>query len=711
MTSLPPPPRGHFVLHTNVLPPVTAGAYELLSTQTGTPFGVAPESTHVTVAAPRFSMPTDQILSTYPPANAEGAFGDRLPQIVLKRRTLPWERNPAGGVAVSPTPWVALVVVAEGEGAELSPPTAVAQCVTPGVTLPDPTDRDAEQGVYLALTETVVRKVFPCEQDLPLLCHVRHVDVTDTELAGGDDDGWLAVVLANRLPVYDTANDKPVRYLACLVSLEGQLAELPPPLPPAAEFTFELAQDWTVLTEVVAGPDPVVMGNVDLSGISLPVAGGLDAPGDAPGDAAPEAAAAAGAAAGTVARAERQQVIPLDGSGSMAHAPVTQQWATATGATASATGGAAAKATKSSAMAKDADAAFVARDAMSQGFRFPISVIAQERVLRFPVLAHWSFTTAGAETFETLMQNLDVGLLGTVPEPPPEAPPAPGPPPEVVQTGHLGLGHRTRRGDPLRAWYRGPLVPFPTERDVPVDGRLPVAHAADQLKRVVPGGREDLGLAAAYEIGRLLGLSQLSVTSALTRFRAAQFGAGRVRTLLGGIVEGVVGTQLPEPTDRLDQYALGRFVALAVLGEVAATPTTLGPRRPLADPGRELKVGADLDELVATGLGLDLAAVRKRADAVGIVAALTESAVPVAFPAGGVELDQAAVNALRAGLAAEVDHVVSVAMPPGPAPGDAPPGVPTGRSGRGARRGRPPAATAPGRDALDDLLDALGTED
>src|SRR5207247_2623868 len=100
------------------------------------------------------------------------------------------------------------------------------------------------------------------------------------------------------------------------------------------------------------------------------------------------------------------------------------------------------------------------------------------------------------------------------------------------------------RGDPLRAWYRGPLVPFPTERDAPSGGRLAVAHAADQLKRVVPGGREDLALAAGYEIGRLLGLSQLSVVSALTRFRAAQFGAGRVRTVVGGIVATVLGTEL-----------------------------------------------------------------------------------------------------------------------------------------------------------------------
>ena len=83
------------------------------------------------VSSPRYTMPPEQILSSFPPANAEGAFGDRLPQIVLKRRTLPWERNPAGEPRCRPTPWLALVVVAEGEG-ELSTATPVAQCVTAG---------------------------------------------------------------------------------------------------------------------------------------------------------------------------------------------------------------------------------------------------------------------------------------------------------------------------------------------------------------------------------------------------------------------------------------------------------------------------------------------------------------------------------------------------------------------------------------------------
>ena len=267
------PKIGHFVLHSHFKPTITAGKYELKSQQTGLPFEVAPETTHLHVAAPRFTMPTDQILSTFPPANAEGAFGDRLPQVVLKRRTLPWERNPAGAIEVSDTPWLALVVVAEGE-AELSSATPVADCVTPGTTLLEPDDKDVEQGLYLAVTETVVRKIFPTKDDLPLLTHVREVDINDTELANGDDDGWLAVVLANRLPVFDTAAGKPVRYMACLVNVEGQLDALPPKQPAVDHFVFERAQDWSVLAHlgVNAGADAVVTGQAPTIGMKFPPA-------------------------------------------------------------------------------------------------------------------------------------------------------------------------------------------------------------------------------------------------------------------------------------------------------------------------------------------------------------------------------------------------------------------------------------------------------
>ena len=251
--------KGYFILHSSVLPPVIAGRYSLVSKVDGLPFPSRTETTHVHVSSPRFTMPTDQILSTFPPANGEGAFGNRLPQVVLKRRTLPWERNPLGGDhADEAHPWLALVVVAEGEG-ELSSATPVEQCVSADAHL-DTTDRDVDQSVYLAVTETVLKRIFPCEEDLPMLTHVRRVDVNDTELAMGDDDGWLSVVMANRLPVMDQAAGKPVKYLACLVNLEGQIPKLPPPTPPQDTFHFELVQDWRTADLGPIGPDHVAMG-------------------------------------------------------------------------------------------------------------------------------------------------------------------------------------------------------------------------------------------------------------------------------------------------------------------------------------------------------------------------------------------------------------------------------------------------------------------
>ena len=624
------PKTGHFILHSNVIPKLTAGAYDLVTEQTGLPFSVAPEHTHIVVASPRYTMPTDQILSTFPPANGEGAYGDRLPQIVLKRRTLPWERNPAEVTATSTTPWLALVVVAEGE-AQLSATTPVAQCVTPGTTLLDAaTDQDVDQSLYLAVTETGVKKIFPCKADLERLVHVREVDINDTELANGDDDGWLAVVLANRLPVFDVAKNAPVRYMACLVNVEGQLDALPPPVPPQKHFAFELAQDWSVLAAIDpnVGPDPRVMGGVSIGNVVLP--------------AMQRGAAPRAVLNKTVAAKSATVGAALDGAAGMKQTPASKQWQSAT--------------EKVSAAALDPDAKRLVRDTMAGGFRYPIEQFAIERVLRFPVLAHWSFTTTDGATFETLMQDLDVGLLGSTP---PVADPPKPTAPEVVQTGHIGLDHRSRRGDPMRAWYRGPCVPFPTLRDGGGEQALPLAHSADQLRRVVPDGREDLALAAGFEIGRLLALSQLSIVSALLRFRGEQFGAGRVHQLLTALMP----FEIPKLVDeRLD---LGRYVALQMVGQLAKNPQTmLGPRRPVADPGRELKVSGDLDAVIAGGLGLDLAALRKTGEQIGMLAALARSDVPLAAKNGDLPFDKATLNSLRGALATELNRALQVAAPP-----------------------------------------------
>ena len=167
--------------------------------------------TALDVTAPRFALPPDQVLSTFPPASAARRLHSRLPQVVSERRTLPWERSEftAGGRAQRPDARAAAdddaAPVARtgadrrgrGEPAVRRPGGGVH---TSGTTLADPSDVDVPKATCLEIPESVVTKVFPALEDLPSLVHVREVDLNDTELALGDDDGWMAVVLCNRLP-------------------------------------------------------------------------------------------------------------------------------------------------------------------------------------------------------------------------------------------------------------------------------------------------------------------------------------------------------------------------------------------------------------------------------------------------------------------------------------------------------------------------------
>src|SRR5262249_30815712 len=146
-------------------------------------------------------------------------------------------------------PWLALVVLADGEG-QLSTDVDPAQCVTSDVVLDD--DADVPKGKYLEVTKDIVEKVFPCQDELDLLCHVRKVDLADTELALGDDDGYMAVVLANRLPQPATPKQgetdaTPLKYTAYLVNLEHQVDKLLPTEPAPAPFFNAL--DTTALVE------------------------------------------------------------------------------------------------------------------------------------------------------------------------------------------------------------------------------------------------------------------------------------------------------------------------------------------------------------------------------------------------------------------------------------------------------------------------------
>jgi hypothetical protein len=123
----------------------------------------------------------------------------------------------------------------------------------------------------------------------------------------------------------------------------------------------------------------------------------------------------------------------------------------------------------------------------------------------------------------------------------------------------------------------------------------------------------------------------------------------------------------------------------------------LGPQRPLADPGRLLKIEGDLDQVIAAGLGFDLDQLKKRGAEVGLLAALEGTAVPLAGKLGDGKLDERGLLALRGALQSELTRTLEIAVPPT---------VKTAGPARAAAR-----AAAPAPDALDALIAGTPADD
>lgn len=667
-------PRGTFRLYDSVDPALPAGRY-VLTTQVGIearePDGdpaalpVEELQTHINVTAPRFRLPPDQALQVFPPANSEGAYESRLPQIVLKRRTLPWDREaaPVGDVfkgqrVQDTTPWLALVVIAEGEGQIVhdAPPS---ECVTRGTPIEG--DIDVARASYLSVPQSTVDKVFPTVEDLVLLTHVREVNLDDTEMAMGDDDGFLSVVIANRMPQFDRVNCRPKAYTACLINLEGQLGVLPERTPP--RLFFDIAD--LVFTDVA-----LTYATAVASGAPVTVA-------------ATEEVRLLDRTNGTaLADAVRRGEVVLH-EGALVDRAGVRDGALNTLGTISTDdfleGNFAAVAAEASAGAQ------VFRVAGSfGGFDFPLHRLFAERFYRFPVLTSWRFTCSGAGSFEQLMKNLDVGLLGTkaeggyrrpladcVPEvtgDDPGAAPVTRLPLEIAETGHVGLPHVTRTGIGKTAWYRGPLSPHQLLRNpLAEEAQFPVlAHVSDHLRMMTPEGREDVSLAVAFETGRLLALSHPSFVASMLRWRAENFGAARARSgqraVIGARLDQlgrfISGDDVGRIFDALERDLLARELEGALLREIdRVRERAVSQPVPIAGAGLTVPgLRGDFTAILADGLGLDREVAqmiaRSPADA-GAMAALhrAEPGLVATRPVElGAGLDQSLDAALDLGL-------------------------------------------------------------
>ncbi|HKG47205.1 MAG TPA: hypothetical protein VKB02_10785 [Pyrinomonadaceae bacterium] len=222
--------------------PLPAGNYRFVLQQTVNLQGDAPRhyyrDQNFEVLAPRYAIHADEIQAYFPPSGGVADYTNTLPHLVLGSRNLPWERRP-GRVG---EPWLALLVISEQEiaGGKAVYKTGTVADLVPHtddisqdwwrpdeggpVLLPRFTRReDLKTPIRLLDLElSLFRKLCPSRNELPLLAHIRHVDVADKVPLDMVANGEFSVLVANRFP-------PPGANTVYLISLEGWTALLDTP--------------------------------------------------------------------------------------------------------------------------------------------------------------------------------------------------------------------------------------------------------------------------------------------------------------------------------------------------------------------------------------------------------------------------------------------------------------------------------------------------
>ncbi len=250
-----PLPLGDIQFLDNFIPTLDPGDYAISVTQTlavGTP---APASVPadfpppaysttktLTVGGAGLSLASTDVYSVYPPKNSAGNYTEVLPHVVLNPRTLPWEVQLTSSAATPATPWLALILLADSEVAQMQTVSlATAQQPATGLLVPQvPASEAANTNspvTVVDVTTATFTALLPQLAEVPYLAHCRQVNV-----AAKEDDltsGWFSVVVANRFPSAPTGPRRFTAHLVSLYGLDGYLAS-PPTALPAGTTTIRL---------------------------------------------------------------------------------------------------------------------------------------------------------------------------------------------------------------------------------------------------------------------------------------------------------------------------------------------------------------------------------------------------------------------------------------------------------------------------------------
>lgn len=230
-------PVGDIEFFDNYIPSIEDGEYTISATteitgsiDTGTYFD-DPITQQFEVRGPQFTLPSTEVHSIYPPINSNSIYDQYLPNIVLNKRVLPWERY--FDKKDKTIPWLCLLVFAEGEitidsktRSSLITSTATEfLSANDDVLKPDiptnsvPADVLAANCSSIQIPAATFNALAPRVNELKYLSHVRQVDTGDQAIMGFEDKGWFSVVAGNRLLKTNAPNG--TRFYVHLVSLEG----------------------------------------------------------------------------------------------------------------------------------------------------------------------------------------------------------------------------------------------------------------------------------------------------------------------------------------------------------------------------------------------------------------------------------------------------------------------------------------------------------
>jgi len=556
---------GQFKVFSKVEPRLGPGAYVFQMTQTmkeggDTLLSAKAQDVHFKVSGSGIRLQPSDVLGVYPTSGDREVNTRQLPHVVLKQRTLPWlHSEPAvGGQPVVPS--VALLLFKASE-VRIVDGKASDHLTTAELREHFPSTAPSDPAVWLGVRQKILKRVMPrYHEELPYLSHVRQVSVADPE-GKLDDDGYVAMVMANRVPT-----DADTEYVACLVALHpfGNDENL---FPTAEEVGDPVTRDER--PPFVIDPDLLRrMGMGRPVGTFLPggIAGTLRTGGTAVGGLRPGGSSASVVSGVTLGSATRTPAL----SDLLSPDDVL----------------------RAEEVARVSPGALVSGISVLPGTLSVLSdsllnlLLGPEKFL--PVLTHFTFRTAAeAMDFEGILSAIQdrtsgaadagVGMLGQG---------------VTDSLGRYRMDHKNRDGESQEAIYGGPLRRLPQRRSTE---RTTALHA-DTLVSVEPDGDgqtiENVNLASAFELGRLLALSDRELLALLVEHRSYWQKQQRFSALTDALRRDLGIARIPE-----QRFGLGPLEQLHIFDKVG------DPLGPLINPGpfeQQVVDPGGIDALVAS---------------------------------------------------------------------------------------------------------------